>query len=157
MKKNDPVFKQNPKLEKYYSTSDGEAFYNDNDAKNHAKTLEVKTVETVFNPEFLEVIDEQMISEDEKALAEFEASELQTTLNAVKDVKAEGLESQETDLQENQTDDAGSISDEASAATEEVVTEETPKEEIASLADVTAPVVEAKKASAPKKKNTPKK
>ncbi|WP_264522145.1 hypothetical protein [Flavobacterium sp. N1994] len=62
----DDVFKQNPKLEKYYSTSDGEAFYNENDAKNHAKNLEVKTVETVFNELFLDVIKDEELSEEEK-------------------------------------------------------------------------------------------
>ena len=71
----DDVFKQNPKLEKYYSTSDGEAFYNENDAKNHAKNLEVKTVETVFNELFLDVIKDEELSEDEKEALQFAEEE----------------------------------------------------------------------------------
>ena len=66
------VFEQNPKLEKYYGTSDGEAFYNENDAKNHAKNLEDKTVETVFNTQFLEVNDTEELTEEELAMQEFE-------------------------------------------------------------------------------------
>ena len=77
------VFKNNPKLEKYYGTSDGEAFYNENDAKNHAKNLEDKTVETVFNQDFLEAIDSKELSEEEKAIIEFEASEKVATLDIV--------------------------------------------------------------------------
>lgn len=68
------VFKNNPKLEKYYGTSDGEAFYNENDAKNYAKTLEDKTVEAVYNPEFLEVEDSENLSEEEKEMNEFETA-----------------------------------------------------------------------------------
>jgi hypothetical protein len=69
------VFKQNPKLEKYYSTSDGEAFYNENDAKNHAKSLDEKTVETVYNDDFLEANDIEDLSDDKNEMAEFEAAE----------------------------------------------------------------------------------
>lgn len=69
------VFKQNPNLEKYFGTSDGEAFYNENDAKNHAKNLEDKTVETVYNTEFLEIEDSEDLSEDQEELLAFEAAE----------------------------------------------------------------------------------
>ena len=69
------VFKQNKNLEKYYSTSDGEAFYNENDAKNYAKNLDIKTVETVVNEDFLEVEDFQDVSLEQKELLEFEAAE----------------------------------------------------------------------------------
>jgi len=69
------VFEQNPDLEKVYATSDGECFYNENDAKNHAKKLEVKTVETVYNEKFLEVTDEEELTGVDKEVAEFEAAE----------------------------------------------------------------------------------
>ncbi len=69
------VFEQNPNLEKYYGTSDGEAFYNENDAKNYAKNLDDKAVEMVLNENFKEVNDLQDVSEDEKEMAEFEAAE----------------------------------------------------------------------------------
>jgi hypothetical protein len=76
------VFKQNPKLEKYYGTSDGEAFYNENDAKNHAKNLDVKTVETVFNELFLEVIKDEELSEEEKEALRLEAEEKEKAAKA---------------------------------------------------------------------------
>ncbi|MGE4345936.1 MAG: hypothetical protein AB7D46_00835 [Flavobacteriaceae bacterium] len=43
----DKVFKDNPKLDVYFKTSDGEAFYNENDAKNYAKKLKDKKVQRV--------------------------------------------------------------------------------------------------------------
>lgn len=49
MKKHD-IFETNPNLKEVHMTSDGQAFYNDNDAKLHAKTLENKEVELVVNP-----------------------------------------------------------------------------------------------------------
>lgn len=46
------IFKNHPELEKYYETSDGTAFYNESNARNHARTLEDKTVKAVNrNPE----------------------------------------------------------------------------------------------------------
>lgn len=41
------IFKANPALEKFHQTSDGQAFYNDSDARLHAKTLKDKTVKVV--------------------------------------------------------------------------------------------------------------
>lgn len=64
MKKHE-IFETNPNLKEVHITSDGQAFYNDNDAKMHAKTLEDKKVELVLNPTFLsdiEVIDEEDLS-----------------------------------------------------------------------------------------------
>ena len=64
MKKHE-IFETNPNLKEVHITSDGQAFYNDNDAKMHAKTLEDKKVELVLNPSFLsdiEVIDEEDLS-----------------------------------------------------------------------------------------------
>jgi hypothetical protein len=72
---NKEIFKQHPNLEKVYCTSDGTPFYQENDAKNHAKTLEDKSVETVYNENLLEVIDEEETSDEDKEVAEFEAAE----------------------------------------------------------------------------------
>lgn len=69
------VFEQNPSLAKVYCTSDGTPFYQENDAKNHAKTLDNKAVETVYNESLLEVVDSEELSDSEKEIAEFEASE----------------------------------------------------------------------------------
>lgn len=69
------VFEQNPSLKKVYCTSDGTLFYQENDAKNHAKTLGNKTVETVYNEKLLEVVDSEELSKEDQELAEFEAAE----------------------------------------------------------------------------------
>ncbi len=43
----DNVFAAHPKLDVYYKTSDGAAFFTPNAAENHAKTLENKKVTKV--------------------------------------------------------------------------------------------------------------
>ena len=80
------IFENHPNLEKCFSTSDGEHFYNENDAKNHAKSLEDKVVEPVYNPKFLgdassnDVADEDLkakaFEESEKMAKELEETEL---------------------------------------------------------------------------------
>lgn len=90
------IFKQNPNLEKYYGTSDGEAFYNENDAKNHAKNLDDKTVESVFNEKYLEVIDSEDITEEQKELQEFDAAEKMATLKVVEPKNDKVIETPET-------------------------------------------------------------
>ena len=44
------IFTQNPNLQEVFKTSDGEYFYNENSAKNHAKTLEDKSVQHLEKP-----------------------------------------------------------------------------------------------------------
>lgn len=83
-----PVFETHPQLEKCFVTSDAEAFYQENDAKNHSKTLKDKTVETVYNEKFLDVVDAEDVSDDfdfeeeqeaaDKAKAEQEAADKAT-------------------------------------------------------------------------------
>lgn len=38
------IFKNNPELKEFYQTSDGQAFFTENAAKLHAKTLKNKSV-----------------------------------------------------------------------------------------------------------------
>lgn len=45
----DQIFKSNPNLKEYFRTSDGIAFFTDNAARNHARSLENKTITTVKN------------------------------------------------------------------------------------------------------------
>lgn len=45
----DAIFKNHPTLKSYFKTSDGQAFYAEDSAKNHAKTLKDKSVEEVKN------------------------------------------------------------------------------------------------------------
>ena len=76
------IFESNPNLKEVHMTSDGQCFYNDNDAKMHAKTLEDKSVELVMNPTFLvdiEVVDEEKLdggSGDAPALEDMTKAEL---------------------------------------------------------------------------------
>ena len=44
------IFNNYPTLQVYYKTTDGQAFFQESDAKNHAKTLENKKVEPVERP-----------------------------------------------------------------------------------------------------------
>jgi len=44
------IFTQNPNLQEVFKTSDGKYFYTENSAKNHAKTLEDKSVEHLEKP-----------------------------------------------------------------------------------------------------------
>jgi predicted phage tail protein len=44
-----PTFKKHPNLPEYHETSDGTQFFQMNDAVNHSKTLNDKSVETVKN------------------------------------------------------------------------------------------------------------
>jgi len=57
------IFESNPQLKEVHVTTDGQCFYNEHDAKMHAKSLEDKKVELVLNPDHLEVVSEA-IEED---------------------------------------------------------------------------------------------
>lgn len=43
----DQIFKDNPKVDIYYKTSDETPFFSKNAAQNHAKTLEQKNIDTI--------------------------------------------------------------------------------------------------------------
>ncbi|RTY93242.1 hypothetical protein EKM01_03845 [Flavobacterium sp. RSP46] len=69
------IFETNPDLKKAYITSDGTPFYQETDAKNHAKTLNDKSVEPIFNEKELQVVDEEELTDADLEMAEFEAAE----------------------------------------------------------------------------------
>lgn len=69
------IFEQHPNLKKLYATANGEFFYQENDAKNHAKSLKDKAVEAVYNEKFLEVVDEEELDPADEELKAFEAAE----------------------------------------------------------------------------------
>jgi hypothetical protein len=77
------IFETNPALKKAYITSDGTPFYQETDAKNHAKTLKDKTVEPVYNEKELQVVDEEELTDADKEMEAFEAEE------AAKEAKAQ--------------------------------------------------------------------
>lgn len=80
------IFENYPNLEKCFATSDGEHFYNENDAKNHSKSLEDKSVEPVYNPSFLQVEDTEELSDEELEMKAFEESEkMNATVEDLKD------------------------------------------------------------------------
>lgn len=83
------IFESNPDLKKAYITSDGTPFYQENDAKNHAKSLKDKTVEPVYNEKELQVVAGQELSDDDKEMAEFEAAEKEAQAQQEAEEKAE--------------------------------------------------------------------
>ena len=78
--KNHEIFKTNPDLKEVHMTSDGQAFYNDGDAKAHAKTLEKKEIELVLNSKFLVDIEvdeeEELLGSEEPKLEDLTKAEL---------------------------------------------------------------------------------
>lgn len=73
------IFESNPNLKEVHMTSDGQCFYNDNDAKMHAKTLEDKAVELVMNPKFIaemEVVDEEELNNGDVKISDMKPAEL---------------------------------------------------------------------------------
>ncbi len=48
-KENDVIFESNPTLDLVYKTSDGQYFYTENSAQNHAKNLKENKVEKLEN------------------------------------------------------------------------------------------------------------
>ncbi|NDP26454.1 MAG: hypothetical protein GZ087_03365 [Flavobacterium sp.] len=70
-----PIFEQHPDLQKVYVTADGECFYQEADAKNHAKSLKEKAVKVVYNEQFLEVVGEEELDPADEDFKAFEAAE----------------------------------------------------------------------------------
>lgn len=83
------IFESNPNLKKAFITSDGTPFYQEHDAKNHAKTLKDKSVEPVYNEKELQVIDAEDLSDEDKEMAEFEAAEKLKTEQEAEKLKAD--------------------------------------------------------------------
>lgn len=52
------IFKANPQLDCYFETTDGECFFTDNAAKDHAKSLADKTVKTHHKSDYVEPTEE---------------------------------------------------------------------------------------------------
>lgn len=103
------IFEANPNLKEVHATSDGQCFYNDNDAKMHAKTLKDKSVELIVNPSLIDVeieeeeLDNEVDTETEaaekakaelvKSLADFDPETVKYP-EALKLFKALGLEAE---------------------------------------------------------------
>ena len=102
------IFEANPNLKEVHATSDGQCFYNDNDAKMHAKTLKDKSVELIVNPSLIDVEIEEELDNDQdteteaaekakaelvKSLADFDPETVKYP-EALKLFKALGLEAE---------------------------------------------------------------
>lgn len=68
------IFKDNPKLDEVYQTSDGKFFYLENDARNHASKLENKRVEKLIRP--LNTGDEKKEAQWAEKITELQALDL---------------------------------------------------------------------------------
>ncbi len=55
------IFKNYPTLQVYFKTADGQSFFQESDARNHAKSLESKKVEKVERP--FEAIEDKEVKE----------------------------------------------------------------------------------------------
>lgn len=86
------IFESNPTLKEVHLTSDGEAFYNDNDAKMHAKTLKDKLVELVVNPLSLEVITEDVYTDESEIFNHLKTGEAIGEQMTGLEAKADGSE-----------------------------------------------------------------
>jgi len=78
------IFKENPNLDLYFETSDGEAFYKLQDAKNHAKGLKDTMVKPVERTEPKEAAPAKQ--KIEEVIAQIEAV---TTLEDLEPFKAD--------------------------------------------------------------------
>jgi len=81
MKKHE-IFETNPNLKQVHVTSDGQSFYNDNDAKLHAKSLDNKSVELVVNPDQIEVVDEEVEETEAATEVKMELVEVEAEVDA---------------------------------------------------------------------------
>ena len=133
-----PIFVEHPQLKVVYGTSDGEFFYNSNDAQNHAKNLSDKKVEPVYNPNHLEVAEEEFLEEttqeapaEEVTTDEAPAEEVTNDEVTTEEAPAETVTTEEATAEEVTTEEV--TTEEAPAdtvTTEEVTTEEAPAEEV---------------------------
>jgi hypothetical protein len=69
----DQIFKSNPNLKEYFRTADGIAFFTDNAARNHARSLENKTITTVKNNKQEKGAPETSKTDNESAIANSES------------------------------------------------------------------------------------
>jgi len=84
----DKVFEQHPTLEVYYKTSDDVPFFQECDAKNHAKGLEDKEVTPVFK-DALSLVKVASKNNKQEQLQKAVSSDLMDTLKTKEEKEAE--------------------------------------------------------------------
>lgn len=77
------IFKANPNLDRFHQTADGQAFYNDSDARLHAKSLKDKTVKVVNKGDAAAAP-----AEDKKAAKPEPAVDVIAAIEAAEDIAA---------------------------------------------------------------------
>lgn len=140
MKKHE-IFKTNPNLKEVHMTSDGQAFYNDNDAKMHAKSLEDKKVELVLNPDHIEVVAEEVEEIDQLVSAKMklisdegngeENEEIKANADGTENVLTE--ESKESTSTSTEVQTASTEVEETSTEVEARITAEAPKTDLSRM------------------------
>lgn len=87
----DKIFNANPNLKAYFATSDGQAFYTQNSAANHARTLKNKTI---THHERSATDSEKLLFDQlsEMTVAELKAYAQENGLTVTKTRKSEVLE-----------------------------------------------------------------
>lgn len=105
------IFKDNPKLDVAYKTTDGKFFFLENDARNHATNLENKKVIKVERPEENPTSDNEepkgdltdsvknIISEEKKVLEEI-TNEVQELKEDTSNEDVKGLEDEQKEVQQ---------------------------------------------------------
>lgn len=78
------IFEANPKLDCYYETADGNAFFTENAAKAHAKDLNDKTVKTRHRVELVEKTQE---TEKEVKIVEKEVEDIEVIAEIVEPIE----------------------------------------------------------------------
>ena len=129
------IFESNPQLKQVHVTADGECFYNDGDAKMHAKSLEDKKVELVLNPDHLEVVGEEI----EEASKEEATTAAPATEEATKEEVTSAAPATEEASKEEVTTDAPATEEatKEEGTTDAPATEEASKEEVSTAAPAT--------------------
>ena len=128
------IFQANPKLDCYFKTSDGECFFTENAAKDHARSLTEKTVETLHRFDYVEP-NEEVVKPSEPVAPEMKIVS-DDTQNASEPVEPTATTEPIVDSKE---DSQKTESVEPTATTETVATTEKVE------AKATTPVAEAVK------------
>lgn len=92
----DKVFKNHPNLKVYYKTADGVAFYTENAAQLHAKSLEKKEIKAVFRSA-VELHEKAMDNIEQEKLQEKVQADVLSVVQTEDEKEAEGKAKQEAE------------------------------------------------------------
>ena len=75
----DKIFEKYPKINVYYKTDDGNSFFSESDAKNHAKSLDNKLVQPIYRGLENTKVKEDKVLENDKNSVDESKKELENT------------------------------------------------------------------------------